>query len=212
MIKKNKTAVIISTLILLLPVIIGLLLWNKLPEQVPIHWNIHNEVDGWASKTQAVFFLPGFILVMHWVCLLVTGADPKAENINGKMIHMVLWVCPIISLIVSAFVYATALGYDLSIEVMIPLIMGGMFLIIGNYLPKCRRNYTIGIKLPWTLESDENWNATHRFAGFVTVLGGGVIMATAIFANWVIFFVTVAVLILAPTIYSYLYHRKKGTD
>ena len=82
-------------------------------------------------------------------------------------------------------------------------------MVIGNLLPKCKRNYTIGIKVPWALKDDENWNKTHRLAGKLWVLGGAVMVVTAVFGNYIIFFGIVLLMCVVPTIYSYLYYRKK---
>ena len=207
MIKKNKLALILSSIIILIPMVIGLLLWNKLPETLPMHWNAAGEVDGYSGRGMAVFFLPLFMLGMHWFCILMTSLDPKSKDIGGKTVHLVIWICPFMSLLTNSFVYSTALGYELSVNSIMPLFLGLMFLIIGNYLPKCKRNYTIGIKVSWALEDDGNWTATHRFAGKVWVIGGAVIMATAFLGYFIIFIGITMVMALAPILYSYLYYR-----
>jgi uncharacterized membrane protein len=89
-----------------------------------------------------------------------------------------------------------------------PLAMGLMFMVIGNLLPKCKRNRSIGIKVPWALADDENWNKTHRFAGKVWVLGGAVMMASAVLGSFVLFFVISLLMCIVPTLYSYLFYRK----
>ena len=76
MIKKNKGALILTSLVLLVPILVGLLLWDRLPEQIPSHWGINGEVDGWSSKAFAVFGFPCILLAMHWVCVLISSADP----------------------------------------------------------------------------------------------------------------------------------------
>ena len=88
-----------------------------------------------------------------------------------------------------------------------PLLMGVMFVVIGNWLPKCRQTYTMGIKLPWTYASEANWNATHRFGGKVWVTGGIFTMLTAFFGSFWLLLVILAVMVIAPTLYSYLYFR-----
>ena len=158
MIKKNLPLLIITSIIILLPVCVGLILWNSLPEQIAIHWNVQGVADGFAGKATAVFALPCFLLVMHWICTLVTSADPKVKNVQGKPLTLVLWICPVISLVICSIVYAVAMGYNISIEIIMPIVMGVLFVLIGNYMPKCKQNHTIGIKLPWTLDDSENWN------------------------------------------------------
>ena len=208
MIKENKKLLILTTIVILLPVAVGLLLWNRLPEQIPFHWDINGNVDGWSSRAGAVFTMPAFCVALHWLCLLVSGTDPRKKNYNKKMIHLVLWICPVICLVVSTLVYTAALGYPLRVEVIMPLLVGLMFIIIGNLLPKCPQTYTLGIKLPWTLSSEENWNKTHRFGGKIWVLGGVLSMATAFLGNFWILIGILAVMVAAPTVYSYCYYCK----
>jgi uncharacterized membrane protein len=209
MIKKYKGTLIFTSLTMLLPILVGLLLWDKLPEQVPYHWGINGDVDGWANKTQAVFLMPCLMLVLHWVCVLASCADPKRGNYNNKSFLLVLWICPAITLLICSLMYAKALGYDLDVNVIMPLLFGTMFLIIGNLLPKMRQSYTLGIKLPWTLHNEENWKKTHRFSGKVWFTGAIVILATAFLGSFWILLGVLIVMVALPTIYSYCLYRKQ---
>lgn len=208
MIKKNWKTLMITSLVILLPVLAGAVLWNQLPEQIPTHWNASGEVDGWSSKPFAVFGLPLILLAAQWLCMLGTLADPKKENHPQKIFQLVLWIIPVLSVVLHAFTYAVALGNEVPIEVFVPVLMGLLFAIIGNYMPKCKQNYTIGIKIPWTLNSEENWNRTHRFAGFLWMLCGVVIMLTGFFGGFWIFFGIALVMVIVPVIYSYILYRK----
>ena len=208
MIKKNLKVLIITSIVILLPMVAGLVLWNRLPEQVPFHWNAAGEVDGWASRPVAVFVPSAMMLALQWLCMLVTSADPKKQNHPEKVMHLILWLIPIITVFISALMYVSALGVSVRVETLMPILLGLVFVAIGNYMPKCKQNYTIGIKIPWTLASEENWNRTHRFAGWVWV-GGGVVMLLSGFLG--IFWLTlVPAIIMAavPLIYSYILHKK----
>jgi len=207
MIKKYKRTLILTSLVLLIPVIVGLLLWNQLPDPMPSHWNIHGEVDNWSSKAFMVFGIPALMLALQWVCIFAAMADPKHKNYNPKMTKLMFWICPGIGLILCLMVYPAALGYSVPIEKIMPLVVGTLFVVVGNWMPKCERTYTMGIKLPWTLNSDENWNATHRFGGKVWFLGGIVTMLTAFFGSFWLTMVILAAMVLIPTVYSYLYYR-----
>ena len=208
MIKKNLKILIITSVIILLPMVAGLILWNQLPNKIPFHWNAAGEVDGWASKPVAVFVPSAVMLALQWLCMLVTFADPKKQNHPEKVKVLVLWLIPIITFFISALMYVSALGVSVRVETLMPILLGLVFVAIGNYMPKCKQNYTIGIKIPWTLASEENWNRTHRLAGWVWV-GGGIVMMLAGFFNafWVTM-VVVAIMTLVPVIYSYILHRK----
>ena len=208
MIKKHLKVLIITSIAILLPMLAGIILWNRLPDQIPSHWNAAGEVDGWSSKPFTVFGLPLILLAAQWLCVLGTYADPKKESHTRKILHMVFWIIPVLSLLLHTVTYAVALGKDVRMEMVMPVFIGLLFAIIGNYLPKCKQNYTIGIKIPWTLNSEENWNRTHRFAGRIWVICGFVIILTGIFGGFWIFLGIVLLMIFAPFIYSYMLHRK----
>ena len=208
MIKKNLKLLIITSIITILPIIGGLILWDKLPAEIPIHWDINGEVDGTSSKAFAVFGMPLFLLAIQFALAFAISADPKRSNHSEKMHLFSFWITPVLSNIVALFSYASALGMDLVINMIVPIMLGLPLTIIGNYLPKCRQNYTIGIKLPWTLHSEKNWNKTHRLAGWIW-LGGGLLMTVIGFFGiiWHIFPIILAIT-LVPVIYSYVLHRK----
>jgi len=208
MIKKNWKVLLITSIVILLPILAGVVLWNQLPQQMPTHWNAAGEVDGWSSKPFAVFGLPLILLAAQWLCTLGTGADPKKNNHPKKIVHLVLWIIPVLSAVLHTVTYAVALGKEVRIEVVMPVLVGLLLAIIGNYLPKCKQNYTIGIKIPWTLNNEENWNRTHRFAGRLWVVCGLAIMLTGFFGGVWIFLPIVLLMVLAPFVYSYLLHRK----
>lgn len=208
MIKKNLKLLILTSILTLLPILAGVVLWNQLPEQMPTHWNAAGEVDGWSSKPFAVFGLPLILVAAQWLCVLATTTDPKRQNHSEKIYHLVFWIMPVLSIVLHAVTYLTVLGVGVRIEMVMPIFMGLLFVIIGNYLPKCKQSYTIGIKIPWTLNNEENWNKTHRLAGWVWVIGGIAIMLTGFFGGFVAFFVITLVMVLVPAIYSYLLHRK----
>ena len=208
MIKKNLKVLIITSLIILLPILAGVFLWNRLPEQMPSHWNVSGEIDGWSSKPFAVFGMPLIMLAFQWVCVLATGADPKNANHSEKVVHLVLWIIPVINIVLSVITYAAALGQKVRVEVVMPILIGLVLAIVGNYLPKCKQNYTIGIKIPWTLNSEENWNKTHRFAGWLWTISGLVIMLTGFLGGFWIFFAVTLLMVLAPFVYSYILHKK----
>ena len=208
MIKKNWKTLILTSIIILLPIVAGLILWNRLPEQIPMHWGPTGEVDGWGSKPLFVFGMPGFMLAIQWLCVLATGADPKKAQHSDKMLALVLWFIPILEAVLATITYMVALGGSVRVEIVIPVLLGLMLTAIGNYLPKCKQNYTIGIKIPWTLNSEENWNKTHRLAGWVWTVGGLLVAATTFTGIFWIPLVIFLPMVFVPVIYSYILHRK----
>ena len=208
MIKKNWKTLLITSVVILLPILVGLVLWNQLPDQIPSHWDASGEIDGWSSKPFAVFGMPLILLALQWLCVLGTNSDPKKENHPAKILHLVLWVIPVLSALLHVLVYCAALGKDVRMEVVMPVFIGLLLTVVGNYLPKCKQNYTIGIKIPWTLNSEENWNRTHRFAGRLWTVCGLAIMLTGFFGGFWVFLPIVLLMVLVPLFYSYSLHRK----
>ena len=212
MIKKNKLKLIISSIVILLPIVAGLLLWDVLPDRMVTHWGADGAVDGFGSRFFAVVVPPVLILILHWVCVIVTSLDPRNKNQNEKALGLIFLICPFISLFANTMIYSTALGMEFGGEKIMIILVGLMFFAIGNYMPKCRQNHTLGIKVKWTLESEANWNATHRFCGRVWLFGGVILMMCAFLPTSVIPFALIVILtVLAalPLVYSYVYHRKQ---
>ena len=140
MIKKNLKLLIITSLVILLPIVAGVILWNRLPEQMPSHWNAAGEIDGWSSKWFSVFGMPLLMLAFQWICALGTSADPKKNNHSDKVVQLVLWMIPVISTVLHVIVYAVALGGAVRVEMVMPVMIGLIFAVVGNYIPKCKQN------------------------------------------------------------------------
>ena len=214
MLKKNKGLMILTSVIILLPVVAGILLWGRLPERMATHWGVNGEADGWSSRPVAVFGMPLLLLAIHWLGVWLTGEDKRNRHQNEKVLQLMFWIAPVVSLFGMGSTYASALGQPLRIDRLALLLLGIMFAIIGNYLPKCRQNYTIGIKIVWTLSDEENWNATHRLAGKLWMIGGLLLMLCAFLTGpalvWVMP-VVLGIMVGAPILYSWRFsQRKKG--
>lgn len=212
MMRRNKGTLLLTSVVILLPALAGVLLWDRLPGQMPTHWGVSGTADGWSGKAFAVFGLPLILLAIHWLCVLVTAYDRKNREQHRKIYGMVLWIIPVTSVFVCGIIYAAALGREIAPELWTAFFLGLLFLVIGNYMPKSRQNRTIGIRIKWTLESEENWNATHRMAGKLWVAGGLVFFASALLPGngflWAMA-VMLPVMVLAPTVYSYRFHCKQ---
>lgn len=210
---RNRSRLIFTSLLIIAPIFVGLALWNTLPAKMPTHFGFGGVVNGWSGKGFAVFGIPLFVLACHLVCAFVTRADPKNKNRNEKVQTLVLWICPAVSWFAAGLMYTSVLEVRLDTDKMGVLFLGLLFLALGNYLPKCRRNSTVGIKLPWTVWDEENWNATHRFGGKVWVVGGLLLMLCALLPAsllpWALVGVTLVIALL-PCGYSYWLWRKKA--
>lgn len=211
-IRKNKWQLLLSSLIILLPVMAGFLLWKVLPEQVVVHWGIDGKADNWMTKGLAIFVTPLILLAIQWICVILTALDAKNKEQSSKVMNAVLWIIPITSLVTSGITYSVALGMDVNIDIAVRILLGIMFLVLGNYMPKCKQNHTIGVRVIWALHNEENWNKTHRFAGRLWVAGGVVLLATLFIPLEICvigFIPFIIILSFAPMIYSYMYYKKQ---
>ena len=209
MIKQNKYKMIISAIITLLPMIFGFIVWDRLPENIATSFGWNGEITGYSSKMFAVVGLPAILTIVNLICIIATNADPRRKNISNKMFTAVISIVPVCSLLCGACIYGNALGYKVSVESIMPVFMGILFFVLGFILPKCKQNYTIGIKLPWTLHDEENWDKTHKLAGKLWIYGGIIMVVSGLFDLTFLFMAIIFALVIIPTVYSYLLYRKQ---
>ena len=207
---KNKKEIVLTTAICLLPMAAGAILYSRLPDTIATHFDVNGQPDGWSGKAFAVFGLPAIIAAINLFMHFALRTDPKRQNMNPALRNIAIWTVPVVSVLTNAMVLGNALGYASRIELILPLLVGVLFIAIGNYLPKTKQSFTMGIRLPWTLASEENWNRTHRLAGFLWVAGGIAMIALTLLHLWVfwLMLVIITALVLVPTFYSYSLYKK----
>ncbi|MGG3888256.1 SdpI family protein [Metabacillus fastidiosus] len=207
--RKTDMTLITTTLICLLPIVLALVLYNKLPNQIAIHWNYAGTPDNFAPKAIAVWGLPILMAGIHIFSYLMIQNDPKKANVSSVLKQLGKWIIPVMSLILIPVTLFKAMGYNIPIQILVPVILGVIIIIFGNYFPKCKQNYTVGIKLSWTLNSKENWNKTHHMAGYLWVIGGiCIVVGSFLNMNWLLIILIVAVLVGVPIMYSYSLYKK----
>ena len=209
---KYKKEIVFTTLLTFLPLLVGFLLWNRLPDMIPVHFGPDGQVDNYYPKLKAILLMGLFLPVVHILCIFGTMSDPKRNNISGKLFNLVLWITPIIGAIICVVCYGSALGLKIDVVAITSLLIGITFIIVGNYLPKCRQNYTMGIKIPWTLNDKDNWDKTHRFSGYVYILAGILLMCSVFFKGNVAIFYIISMIMacILPIVYSYMLYRKNS--
>lgn len=204
-------------LIILATFVFGLYVYPLLPAQVPTHWNIQGQVDGWSSKTFAVIFFPLFNLGIYPLMLLLPKIDPRRENyINFSATYKIIRLLLHLFL---AFIYIitllAALKYPFKIDFFVRISVSLLFLLIGNYMGKFQQNYFIGIKTPWTLASEEVWKKTHLWAAPLWVIGGSFNIILSFFQEvWAGYLQIIIFILLAliPVIYSYFVYEKLNKE
>ena len=188
---KNRGRLIASSLVILLPVLITWL------------------------KEGRVYFDSFVLLAMHWLCLLLVFRDRRNAGQSPKALEMIFWIVPTVSLLMGGVHASVRTGGGGTAVLLLFMYFGFglLFVGVGNYLPKVRRNNTMGIRVKWALENDDNWNATHRFGGKVWVASGLLCMACGMFwdsaAAVLLFIAAVLAAAFVPMLYSYRYYRKQ---
>ena len=197
-------------MVILFPMLWGLMIWSQLPNQISIHFNAAGQANNFQSKALAVFGLPVFLLLVHLFVIFVTARDPKNQTMNEKMGKVIYWLTPIVSLSLSYLIYSKALGSTTNPSIFVSALLGLIFVMMGNYMPKLKVNHTVGIRLPWTLQSEDNWHKTHRLAGKLWVLGGLILLIEAgiQFAVPYVMGIVILTIVLIPILYSYQLSRE----
>jgi uncharacterized membrane protein len=155
--------------------------WTQLPAgaQVPIHWGLDGRVDGYAPREIGLFMLPLMTAGIAALLAVIPRFEPRRANLerSGKA-YAAIWIA-VVSLLGAVHVLsvAVALGAVLDMSRLIPIGVGLVFVVIGNYLPTVRPNYLVGIRTPWTLASDLSWVRTHRVGGRIFVIEGLALIA-----------------------------------
>jgi uncharacterized membrane protein len=204
--------------IALLPILYLGSIWNSLPELVPIHWNLEGEIDNWGSKYTLiglVFLMP---ILTYIIMLVVPNIDPKKriEAMGGKYDQFKFILVAFMS-VLSIFIVYISKNQKLSSPGIIFVLVGILYIFLGNYFKVLKQNYFIGIKTPWTLENEEVWKLTHLLAGKLWVIGGLAVVILSLIVpediNFYIFLSITAVISIVPIVYSYLIYKKlKNTN
>lgn len=212
---KNKRTMIITSVLCLLPEILSVILYKRLPEQIAVHWNSAGEINGYLPKAMAAFGMPVVFLLLNIFSNISLLYDPRRKN-QPKVLRAVgIWMVPLISLILVPATLIMSLGVKFPISTFSFILTGIVLIVTGNYLPKSRRNYVMGVRLPWTFHDSDNWNKTNRLAGRIMVGGGFVILVSGflhvnfVFQEVPILILVVVLIVVIPFFYSFALYKKE---
>jgi uncharacterized membrane protein len=193
--------------------IIGtILIYPSLPGRIPQHWNIDGQVDRFAAKSN-IFFTAAFPLGIYLMMAFLPKIDPKKESYlkHARAYQVTNWALSLFLVCLHWVTIGVATGYPLNVGFFIRILMGILFIILGNYLTQVRPNYFFGIKTPWTLANEEVWRKTHRVGGYGFIIAGALELVSAFFKGGAAFVLAIGSLLAVVTftvIYSYLEYRK----
>ena len=178
---------LVAPLVILAAVAFSIAVYGRLPERMPVHWDLHGQVNGYGSRAQGAFFLPGVMVAIWLLMRFLPRIDPRRANYAKFADTYDLLVNSLVALfaVMHVALIGAALGWPVSMERVGPALIGLQFIILGNALPRARPNWWFGIRTPWTLSNDRVWTRTHRVGGYL-LAGAGVVLlvAAAIPSAW----------------------------
>lgn len=206
---KKDNILWITTIICFLPLILSFGVYDKLPEVVPIHFNYAGVPNNYVPKAVGAFGMPVLMAIINIFIHFKLNNDPKKMNSPSALKYLGKWSAPIISVVLVPVTLFIALGYKIPIQIIISVVVGVIIVAVGNYLPKCKQNYTVGIRLPWTLNSEMNWNKTHHMAGYLWILGGicMIILGCMQMKSALLTLIILLVIVVIPCYYSYWLYK-----
>ena len=204
----------IPMLIVLAAVVASAIVYPRLPETMPTHWNLAGQPDGWSNRWWGAWLLPVFLLGMWALVQILPRIDPRGRNYAkfGGAFEGIIVTIMLFMLGMHIVVLRAALGYPVAMRRIVPVGIGVLFIVIGNLLPRARPNWFVGIRTPWTLSSDRVWEKTHRLGGHLFVAGGVIITVAALaWVSWAhVVLITVATLCaVIVMVYSYLEWKRE---
>ena len=166
-------SLIITSVVCLLPILLGIALWDSLPDTMAIHFDINNNPDNFASKGFVVFGLPAMMMILQIFCCFINDINSHKHGERKKFENITKWIIPVLSLVLQIITFGYGLGWNIDIRKVVALIVGVMFITLGNYLPKFDyiKNYDM---------DTEKARKINRFIGFETVIMG-ILMIVSIF-------------------------------
>jgi uncharacterized membrane protein len=183
--------------------------FGRLPERVPIHWDAAGVADGFSSRIVAVVLAPAIMAVVAILLPWLPKLDPKRENYEKFQPTYDLVVNMVVTMmgVMHVGMLGAALGWPIAMERFTPLLVGALFILLGNVMPRARPNWLFGIRTPWTLTSDRVWERTHRLGGYLFVGGGVVVMLLAFAPPAIVPPIMIATITIAagvPLVFSYV--------
>jgi len=184
------------------------------PAQVPTHWGINGEINGWSGKAFGAFFLPGLITGLYLLFLAIPYLDPKKENYKkfAPTYHIFKNLIILVFLGIYLMTSSAGLGYKVNVSFWIPIIIGFMFVFMGYYMERLKLNWMMGFRNMWTLSNEIVWDKTNRMAGKIFMIAGLLIALTSILPPHFIapvFVLAILIIIVVPTIFSYIWYQQE---
>ena len=203
-----------ALVIIILPFLYLAYLWDKLPDKVPVHWNIKGQIDAYGDRHDLIllpFLLP---LLVYIVFLIAPKLDPKNKlNQMGEKYQMIKFLMTTLTSALAIFIIHSARSESNLNSNYLIMLIGILFVIMGNYFKTIRENYFIGIRTPWTLEDEVVWKETHKLGGKLWFIGGLIVVISSLTLDrevgFIVFMVIAGLISVIPIVYSYLVFKNR---
>ncbi|MED4072324.1 SdpI family protein [Priestia endophytica] len=200
-------------IIMALSILCWAIFYNKLPSQIPMQWGVDGTVNSYAPKLQAAFTHNGILLFLYAVLVLSPKMDPRKQNYPkfSRSYRIITLAIMLVLFLLNLSVLLASLGYNLNITTITPILVGILFIILGNYMQTVKPNFFIGIRTAWTLSNEQVWRKTHRLGSKLFILGGLLFFVTPFVPEQLLFPLIISIIlavVLIPTLYSYIQYRK----
>ncbi|HWU67642.1 MAG TPA: SdpI family protein [Stenotrophobium sp.] len=207
---KSVRTLIVSAVFVAIAVGATIWLYPRLPAQVPVHWDMNGQANRYAPRFWGAAMWPLLIFGLAVLTVALPAISPRRFEIKpfAGLYGALMLVIQGVMLVIGMTALLVGAGFALPLSTIVPLAVGVLLMVLGNYMGKLRKNFFIGIRTPWTLASDAVWERTHRLAGWIFVLTGiAMVIATLAHAmpGWGLL-VIVAVLLI-PYVYSFFVYR-----
>lgn len=193
---------IFTALLCLTGMIPGIMFYSELPEKLPVHFDINDEPSNFADKAFVIFAIPLLMAVFQLVCCAF-AFNREGDKVPKKLIQICRFIIPFITIFLQTLTVMYALDRRIKIGVAVMIFLSVLMIIIGNYLPKCRKNSVFGIKFPSTLKSDHVWDKTHRLAGLLYIISGITAIPLSLADMLIPAFTVIMCALLIPIAYSF---------
>ena len=192
----NWKILIITSIVCLLPILLGIIFYQQLPEQMPVHFNINNEPDNYASKNFALFGIPIILTVLQIFCCVIADWKENKETQRPRFITIIKWFIPILSIVVSTILIEIPLGSTVDVRKSICFVIGILFILTGNYLPKMSYEMAKG-KIHPMPKDEKTYRKMIRMFGYTFVISGIALLVSILFP---LIFTATVIIVLVVTI------------
>lgn len=202
--------------IILISFIIGIYFYPAMPERMTSHWGAEGEDNGYMPKFWGTFLMPFISIFLLIFFLLLPKIDPLKANIEKFRKYFDEFI--ILILIFLFYIYVITLAWNLGVKfnmsLMILPALGALFYYLGVLMKKTKRNWSVGIRTPWTLTSDKVWDKTHKIGGKLFKISGIIAIIGIVSGKYAIFFAIAPIILAAiyTTAYSYFEYKKESKN